>query len=63
MRKYINLTPLPTKVKRIIMEETTDERELSSDSSIYGEQSRESLVDSDEISNEEAAFMQGYMEA
>jgi len=30
---------------------------------IYGESSREELVDGDELSPEEAAFMQGYMES
>jgi len=30
---------------------------------IYGENSREELVDGDELSPEEAGFMQGYMES
>jgi len=30
---------------------------------IYGKASREELVDSDELTPEEAGFMQGYMEA
>lgn len=33
------------------------------DDSIYSEESREDMVDEDELSPEEAAFMQGYEDA
>lgn len=39
------------------------EEEKLEENDIYAEMSRESLVDEDEISSEEAAFMQGYDEA
>jgi len=45
----------------IIMEQTSDEEEIEQD--IYGEESRDELVDSDELTPEEAGFMKGYLEA
>ena len=43
------------------MRQTWNEPEEEHD--IYGESSREELVDGDELTPEEAAFMQGYMES
>ncbi len=37
-----------------------DEHEEFMDESIYGDESRESMVDDDSISPEEEAFMKGY---
>ena len=48
-----------TKEKK--MRQSRIEEDIESD--IYGEDSREELVDDDQLSPEEAGFMQGYMDS
>ena len=38
-------------------------KQTSNEEDIYGETSREELLDGDELTPEEAGFMQGYMES
>ena len=40
-----------------------NEDRYNHDEDVYGEESREDMVDDDEMSPEEAGFMRGYMEA
>lgn len=49
------------KAKRLEYQEEELEQELDED--IYSEEALNDLVEWDEISDEEAAFMMGYMEA
>lgn len=45
------------------MNESWNEDMQNQEEDIYGESSRDELVDCDELTPEEAGFMQGYMEA
>jgi len=40
-----------------------NEDRYNEEEDVYGEMSREELVDDDQLTPEEAGFMQGYMEA
>ena len=46
-----------------IMKQDQLDKDTDEEEDIYGEDSRERLVDEDELTPEEAGFMQGYMDS